>query len=30
MAALNNERLAEIWDPGNVKLQTEKPDGKAF
>ena len=22
IAALNNERLAEIWNPGNVKLQT--------
>ena len=22
MAALNNERLAKSWNPGNVKLQT--------
>ena len=21
MAALNNERLAKIWNPGNVKMQ---------
>ena len=24
VAALNNERLAKIWNPGNVKLQTRK------
>ena len=30
MAALNNERLAEIWNPGNVKLQTEKPNAKGL
>ena len=39
MAALNNERLAKIWNPGNVKLKTrnckpqfavshEKPNAK--
>ena len=30
MAALNNERLGKIWNPGNVKLQTEKPDAKGL
>ena len=41
MAALNNERLAKIWNPGNVKLQTrncklqiadshEKPNDKGL
>ena len=41
MAALNNERLAKIWNPGNVKLKTrncklqfavshEKPNAKGL
>ena len=30
MATLNNERLAKIWNPGNVKLQTEKSDAKGL
>ena len=30
MAKPNNERLAKIWNSGNVKLQTEKPDAKGF
>ena len=41
MAALNNERLAKIWNPGNAKLQThncklqfavshENPDAKGL
>ena len=41
MAALNNERLAKIWNLGNVKLQTrnwklqfavahEKPNAKGL
>jgi len=41
MAALNNERLAKIWNPGDVKLQTrncklqfavshEKPNAKGL
>ena len=30
MAAVNNKRLAKIWNPDNVRLQTEKPDAKGL